>query len=144
MPWSHECDSGDDDCVKENAYQDGHRDGLEKFLTAKLGSGFFGRLANGFEPGHEIRDDLNHQQEGNQWRVGEEWRKVARRSFACADGYENYEQGERAEGCPVLEGRAEADTAVIQCSEQRGEAETEDKVWEIDGASGDAVDLDRI
>src|ERR1022692_4218939 len=92
VPWRYECNCGDDDCVEENADQDGHPDGFEKSLAAKLGSGFFGGLADGFESGHEIRDDLNHEEERNQWCVGEERREVARRSFADAERYENDEQ----------------------------------------------------
>src|SRR5580700_6649019 len=53
VPWRDECDRGDDDCVEENADQDGHPDGFEKALAAKLGCGFFSSFADGFESRHE-------------------------------------------------------------------------------------------
>jgi len=39
---------------------------LRKHLAAELGSGFFGGLADGFESGHKVRNDLNHEQKRNQ------------------------------------------------------------------------------
>src|SRR5271168_589920 len=102
VPGSNECYGGDDDCVEKNADEDGHPDGFEKSLAAKFRGGFFGGLAYGFEAGHEIRDDLQHQQDGNQRRMSEEWWQVVQRTLACTERDENYEQCERAEGCPVL------------------------------------------
>src|ERR1700691_1929386 len=144
VPGSHERHCGDDDCIEKNADKDGHADGLKKSLPAKFGRGFFRRLAYGFESGHEIWDDLQHQQHGNQRRVSEEWRQVVQRTLTYAERDKNNEQGQRAEGCPVLEGSTEADAAIVQCGEQDREAETDDQVREIDRAPADTVDLDRI
>src|SRR5580700_216062 len=144
VPGSNKSYGGDDDCIEKNADQNGHPDGLEKSLPAKFGRGLFGGLAYGLESGHEIRDDLQHQEDGNQRLMSEEWREVVQRALAYADRDKNDKQGEGAEGCPVLEGGAEADAAVVQGGEQRREAETDDQVREVNRASGDAVDLDRI
>src|SRR5580658_3625377 len=144
VPGSNESYGGDDDCIEKNADQSGHPDGLEKSLPAKFGRGFFGGLAYGFESGHEIRDDLQDEQDGNEPRVREEWRQVVKGTLAHPDRDKNDKQGEGAEGCPVLESGAEADAAVVQHGEQRREAETDEQVWEINGAPGDAVDFDGI
>src|SRR5713101_8423790 len=125
VPRSYICDCGDDHGVENNSDQYGHPYGFEKSGPAKFGSGFFSSFANRLESGHEIGDDLNYEQERNQGRVGEEWREVARRTLAYAKSDEDDEQGERAEGGPVLKSCAEADAAIVQRGEQSGEAEAD-------------------
>jgi hypothetical protein len=72
VPRGDECDCGDDAGVEECADDNGHPDGAEESLRAKVWAGFFGGLADGFESGHEVGDDLNHQENRDPRRVGEE------------------------------------------------------------------------
>jgi hypothetical protein len=111
---------------------------------AKLGSRLFSGLTYGFESCHEIRDDLNHQQERDQRRVRKQRGEVVRRPLAHAECDKNYKQRESAEGRPVLKGRAEADAAIVQHGEQRGEGKADGEVRKIYGTSGDAIEFERI
>src|SRR5438045_701894 len=61
-----------------------------------------------------------------------------------AEGNENNKQRQDGERSPVLEGGAEANAAVIQQGEQRGESESEEQVRQVDGLAGNAVQGERI
>src|SRR5258708_4618484 len=144
VPRSYICDCGDHHGVENNSDQYCHPYGFEKSGPAKFGSGFFSGFADRLESGHEIGDDLKDEQERNQGCVGEERREVARRTLAYAKSDEDSKQGQRAESGPVLKSRAEADAAIVQRGEQRGESKADDEVRKKDWASGNAVDLERI
>ena len=121
-PGSDECDGRNDACVEKNADEDRHPDGAEKSARAKLRAGFLRGFADRFKSGHEIRDDLNHQQNRDPRSVGEQRLEIRGRTAAHAESDEDDEERECAEAGPVLKRRAEPDAAIVQDGEQRGES----------------------
>src|SRR5882757_9352722 len=74
----------------------------------------------------------------------EQGRKILRRTFANSKRDENNKQAERAESCPVLKDRTQADAAIVEQSKKTGEPQPDDHVRKIDGSARDAVELHRI
>ena len=143
-PGSDEGDGSDYADVEEDADEDGHPDGAEEVGGAEFRAGFFGGFADGFESGHEIRDDLQDEENRDQRSVRKQRREIGARPAGCAERDEDHEESERAEAGPVLKCGAEADAAIVERGEQRGESYADDEVREIDGVSGDAVEFDGI
>ena len=123
--WRHgrdERDRSDDAGVEDECRRRSPSRWREKISRAEIGAGFFRGFAHRFEAGHEIRDDLNHQQNRDQRSVGEQRLEVSGRAAADAQRHKDDEERERAEAGPVLKGGAEADAAIIQHREQRGQS----------------------
>src|SRR5580765_253504 len=97
-----------------------------------------------FKTGHEVWNDLNHQESRYQGRVSEEWRDICRRTPAYADSHKDHEKGKRAETGPVLKSRAEAHAPIIQDRKKSGEPKSNHKMWEIHGVAAYAVEFDGI
>src|SRR6266849_3118526 len=93
------------DGVEKNADHDRHPDGLEKSSAAEFRTRFLRALDYRFIARHVIGHDLNYKKYGNKSAVGEQGRKILRRTLAHSDRDEHQEQTEGPEGSPVLKGR---------------------------------------
>src|ERR1700716_1294929 len=140
VPWRDETDGGYHNRVEENADGNGHPDGTNEMLATEVGARFFRGLAYGFESGHEIRHDLNDQQNRNQWGMRKQGREVARRTPARTQRHKYDEERESAKAGPILKHSAQADAAVIQHGEKRRKAESDRKMRKENGAPGNAVE----
>src|ERR1051326_3097491 len=84
MPGSDESNGHDDAGVEQDADEDRHPDRAKEATGTEVRAGLFGRFADGFEAGHEIGDDLNHQQNRDERSMREQRRKVNGRAAAYA------------------------------------------------------------
>ena len=134
----------DHDGVEKNADNDSHPDRFEKTSSAEPRTRLFRPLDHRFKTRHVIGHDLNYEKYGDKSAVGEQRRKILRRTLAHSDCDEHQEQTESSEGRPVLEGRAQPDAAVVQQSQKAGEAKSDDDMRQIHRTAGDTVELHRI
>src|SRR6266516_3529151 len=143
-PLRDERNRGDDACVEENADDDGHPDCAKESAAVEVGVGLFSRFADGLESGHEVRDNLNDEQNRYQRCVREERGEIGWSTRTHAHENEDDKENKRTEAGPVLERSAEENAAIVEDGQQRGQAQADDKMREIYGASGDAVEFDGI
>ena len=70
-PGSDKGDCRNNAGIEKNADENRHPDGAEEASRSEVRAGFFGGFSDRFEAGHEIRDDLHHQQNRDQRSVRE-------------------------------------------------------------------------
>ena len=141
MPGSYETDGGDDHAVEDGADDNGHPDGTEEAAGAEFWAGFLGGFSYRFESCHEIRNDLDNKKNGYKRSVREQWGKVAPRSAARTQGYEEDEECQSAEARPILKRRAQPNAAVVKDGEERGKNEANDQMGKKYGTAGDAIEF---
>ncbi len=117
---------------------------LKKPRVRKFGTGLFGAFYDRLEPGHKIGHNLHHQQNGHERAMGEERRKISWRTFAHSEAYKQHEQRQRSEGGPVLKRGAQADSAIVQQSQQSGQAQPDEQVRQVNWLACNAVEFYRI
>ena len=144
FPGGREPDSRDNNGVEEDSYDDRHGDRDEKLRALKFWAGFLGSFAHRFVSCHEIRNDLHDKQNGYQRGVREERRQVLSGTPADARCDENYEEGNSAERCPILESGAEADTSIVKQGQEGCQRKTNKQVRQVHGTPGNAVQLDGV
>src|SRR5207302_6106872 len=97
--------------VEKRADDNCHPDGAKESLSTELGACFFRGFAHRLEAGHEVRDDLNYQQNRDQRSVREQWREMRNTASACPCRDEHNEKRERTEA------RSEEHTSELQSRE---------------------------
>ena len=71
LPGGGERDGDDGENVKAGADEESEDDGAEETARGEAGMSLLGNFRNGFETGHEIRDDLQSEQDGKEWSGAE-------------------------------------------------------------------------
>jgi len=144
LPGSDVGDGDDTHGVEKSADAESEADGLHVACLAKIRVGFFGVLGDGFKTGHEIRNDLQREENGKEWSGVKCGMKICGSAAEGAYNEESEEDQEDHAGHGFLEIRAEADTAVVDGGEKQSERDTEDETREENGLAVYAIELERI
>jgi len=137
-------DGRNHDDVENKTDDDGRPDSAEISARTEFGICFLGGLGDRFVSGHEVRNDLQDENNRNERSMREKRREICGRAFGNTAENEHDEECERAECSPVLKGCAQADTAIVENGEQEGESEADREMRKVDGLSVDLVKLDGI
>jgi hypothetical protein len=106
--------------------------------------GLFGNFGDGFKAGNKVRDDLQRQENGSEWRVAEERFEIAGGASACADEDEQKKDGKDAGSGPALENGASADATVVDVRKKQSNRQAEEKSWKKNGLPANAIEFERI
>ena len=143
LPRVHVGDDGDDENVEEEAGDERGIDRPAEIARIESGLGLLGSFGDRLEAGHEIRHDLQHQENRQPRRLPgcEQRQHVRRRSLGKPEQREDRERHEQAERHHVLENPARLDAAVVDAGHQRREREADREARCVDRAAADRVEL---
>ena len=130
--------------IEKGADSESEADGLHVACLAELRIGFFGVFGDGFETGHEIRNDLQGEEDGKKWSGVKDGMKICGSAADGADADESDENEEDHARHGLLEIGAEADAAIVDSGEKQGERDTQDEAREENGLAGDAIEFEGI
>ena len=91
-PGLHKGDHADDRDIKQRARRQGEHDGAKVSPGAKLRARLLGAFGDGLKSGHEVRNNLQHQQYRNQTPMTEKGKEVVRGAALKAECTEEKEQ----------------------------------------------------
>ena len=130
--------------VEECAHTESHADGDQVPAAAETGSRFFRILWRGFKAGHEIRHDLERQENGDQRRGGKRRTKVRRVAVGGAQGSDHHEEEQHGGGHGFLEIGAQPNATIVEHAEKNGQRGAKQKAREKHGLAGHSIKLDAI
>jgi hypothetical protein len=130
--------------VEKGADSEGEADGMHVAGFAEIGVGFLGIFWGGFESGHEVRNDLQSEEDGKKRSGAENGVEICGSAADGADADESDENEEDHARHGLLEIGAEADAAVVDGGEEQGKSDAENQTRKEDGLASDAIQRERI
>lgn len=137
-------DSGNRKRIEDGANSERKANGLHVAGLAEIRIGFFGVFWDGFETGHEVGNDLQRKQDGEERRGLKDGMKICRSATEGTDAHEREKNQQDHRGHGFLEIRAETNAAIIDGTEKQSERDAQNEPREKNGLAGDAVNLEGI
>src|SRR6266851_9331240 len=144
LPWRHIRNGRDDSHIKRRADKERQHYGSEKVPRTEFFVGLLGGLGDGFEPSHEVRNDLQHQQNRNQRCCGKAGMKIASRAVQGACYRDDGEENQHRSRCQNLESGAGPNTAIVQRGQEQRHYYSEQETRQKHRLVRDAIYLERI
>src|SRR5260370_39729718 len=111
-------------------------------MKSRMGS--LRNFGDGFESGHEIRNDLELQKARNGGSSEKRGMKIGRSATSDADAQEDDEEQEHETRRPVLKTRAPATAPVVQHRKKTGEPDPQQQARQENGLPRNTVQFERI
>jgi len=141
LPGGDVADGEDAESLEKGADSEGEADGVHVAGLAEIGVGFLGVFGDRFETGHEIRNDLQGEEDGEKRSGVENGMEICGSAADGADADKGDENEEDHARHGLLEIGAEADATVVDSGEEQSKRNTQNQTRQEDRLATYAIQL---